>query len=259
LTYGKTIGIIVELKGRKLKPESIHFPKKDFFFEKKENIILTNRYQLVQSGCSNQSTVVLKFRKLNEMLKIGDKIIIDENRGLLTVENIINYKREIAIENSPTSNTHNLKIIQTSERVGCSLPEINVSKTRDVIKEINFNPDISEYSKMIKRGRIHNAKSSLFQDTRYDIVCSVDFNCFITCDSVFYFPSVDYLKHEIDILSLREVAEISLLSEYHVNFMNITLDHVNDINSFKEILGDNNRIKLIASVTNYNVSINFDH
>ena len=65
-------------------------------------------------------------------------------------------------------------------------------------------------------------------------------------------------KYEIDILTPREVAEISFLSDLKVNIMNITLDDINDIDSFKEILGEENSLKLIVSITNFKVNfLNF--
>jgi len=93
--HDKQIGIIVELKGRKIKVEK---------FTKEKNIIHLkqgNTVKLVTHAKNSDSEkIVISFKELYKMLTPGDKIIINENKASLTVENIV----EIHSEKSRTRN-----------------------------------------------------------------------------------------------------------------------------------------------------------
>lgn len=83
--YGKQIGIIVELKGRKIKVEK---------FTKDSNIIHLKQGQKIKvitnsKKFTDNHQIVITFKELHKMLNPGDKIIINDNKASLTVENIV--------------------------------------------------------------------------------------------------------------------------------------------------------------------------
>lgn len=104
--HEKQIGIIVELKGRKIKVEK---------FPKEKNIIHLKQGQTVKVVTNARNTdnekIVISFKELYKMLTPGDKIIVNENKASLTVENIV----EIRLEKARTRNTSPNKLDKEQE------------------------------------------------------------------------------------------------------------------------------------------------
>jgi hypothetical protein len=294
LKLGRNVGIIAELRGRKIKPELINFPlgtsvyKTFYVLKKGTKISLTNVPNKINNIKKTHKIekyeIILKLKDLHRLIKIGDKIIINDNKGSMTVKEIKIIHKE---SSSNLETSYNL--VKKSKTLGC-LPiynpeefmrasrkgsmtliynEPDTDDFRGIDNYIDFKiddpysinqqteiyPNISrseleEFELMRKRSNLIKAKSK-FQDSRYEIICSVDYDCLFNLNSYLYMPNIDFVKYNIDLLSCREVAEIASLTNLKVNFICISISHVQDIESLKEVLGVKPNLKILASIVDF--------
>jgi hypothetical protein len=69
---------------------------------------------------------------------------------------------------------------------------------------------------------------------------------------------IDFKEFNIDLLTHREVAEISELEELEVDFISISITNHDDILCLREILCDNTKLKIIASLPDFSCLKNLD-
>lgn len=273
--FNKKIGVIVELRGRKFIAELVINDKnKDLkiarsssesssdpqmsentltLIDNTENIVslslkkgrrITITNHVINCKDTNLSInpnelnyeIYIKFKNLHQMLKPGDQVIINDNKCSLKVEKIVehgaNLKNNFKLNEDEIP--HNINL--TSPTKPRKLFDINISN----IFLKRYTPKNSEREKVF----------SLFHEKKYDIICTVEYDCLINRNFYLYFPSVDFKKYQVDILSAREVAEISCLEKLKVNFLSIVINDKQDINSLKEIIGEGSQIKILASISN---------
>jgi pyruvate kinase len=223
--------------------------------------------------------ILIKFKNLHQMLKPGDQVIVNDNKCSLTVQKIIehgvpnanNHTNNVVSPSNKTAEMINLKVIKGVKRsrtesnleIMENAENINLKINEDeLLHKINLpsptscrgqlDMEISNF--YIKRNtpRITGREklSSLFHEKKYEIVCTVDYDCLINRNFYLYFPSVDFKKYQVDVLSSREVAEISCLEKLKVNFLSILINDKQDINSLKEIIGEDSKLKILASISN---------
>jgi hypothetical protein len=299
----KDVGIIAELRGRKLKADSVVFPASEdsdeqFIVLKKGTSIAitnshgkTNRDSLFSENNSHSVKIIVKARDLHRMLDVGDKIILNDNKGRLTVESVKELHRKDSGNNNnleklfsmvrksktqdhldgvdheklfhaPRKNSltliynepDNNEVIEYFHDIDSIDERVQYLDTHDDI------PDISQYevdkiNLMRKRSTLLKSKSN-FQESKYEINCTVDFDCPFNINSFLFIPNIDFVKHGIDILSCREVAEIASLINLKVNFICISIGCNKDIESIKETLGEQPGVKILASIYDYR-SLNY--
>lgn len=235
--------IIINDNRARLTVEKIIKKKREFESNLYSNNIKNNRNGRELKLYSNSRTNTSDINIVDQTMNSSIKTIIKTDRSSKTQMDSIDSNNSLNINlNQPKFNFDN-------NGTKLELKAIQRSKSDHLL-----NPDLSEVN-FINRRSLQFKPTSLFNENTYEIVCSVDFDCAINKDSYFYFPSIDYRKYDEDILSPREVAEISFMSRLQVSFLNITLNNIDDINSFKEILGEDHSIKLMASITNLEVNI----
>jgi pyruvate kinase len=229
--------------------------------------------------------IILKVRDLYKMVRVDDKILINDNKGTLTVTEI----KEIHRKDSGQNEAEKLMTMMRKSKTLENLENIDPNKifhaprqnsltliynepdNDDIVEyfhDIDINdermqyldthediPDITQHDVELfhlKRKRSSLLKSkSTFQEVKFEIVCTVDFDCVFNINSFLFIPNVDYLKYNIDILSCREVAEISRLIQLKVNFLCICIGCKKDIESIQDILGEDSGIKILASIYYY--------
>lgn len=87
--HDKLIGIIVELKGRRIKVEKFPKDQNAIHFKQGERIKI-----VTQGRSTDKENIVINFKDLYKMLSPGDKIIINENIASLTVEKVVELVRQ---------------------------------------------------------------------------------------------------------------------------------------------------------------------
>jgi hypothetical protein len=90
---------------------------------------------------------------------------------------------------------------------------------------------------------------------KHEIICSVEYDCFINTNSFLFIPNLDYVEHGIDVLSQREVREINTLYDLGVDYICISIKNLKDIESIKEI---NPEVKIISSLPDFSCLRNLD-
>jgi hypothetical protein len=86
---------------------------------------------------------------------------------------------------------------------------------------------------------------------KYEIICQVQYDCTINKNAFLFIPNADYKSLGIDLLTCREVNEISHLCDKEIDFICINIKDIDDINSIREILSENSHLKIIASIPDY--------
>jgi hypothetical protein len=147
------------------------------------------------------------------------------------------FKHEIATNEDDLSSGLNISLVK------------NLQQTPRTIRQNRF-----AINRFARKESIIGKKPDKQESKQYEINCTVDYNCQISKNSFLYIPNIDFTKEEIDLLSNREVAEISTLDKLNVDFICITITDINDINSIKEILSENSNLKIIASIPDYKVN-----
>jgi hypothetical protein len=81
-----------------------------------------------------------------------------------------------------------------------------------------------------------------------ELICEVEYDCTINKNSFIFIPNADYKSLGIDLLSCREVNELAHLERKGVHFICITIKDMDDIKSIREILSEESRMKILASI-----------
>jgi hypothetical protein len=277
--HKKNIGIIAELKGRKIKPIAIYFTNdmnNNFVLKKNTKVVITNKVKKHLFSI-DRNEIVVQIRNLHKMIAINDKIIINDNKGCLIVQEIQETNLLSTCRKSKTftnlageedKQEHRIK------KVSSQINSVFIDNEGDFNYEnelenydIGFEIDnklsptnrqsinvsryaIDDFEIQRKKTRLLRSRS-FFNETKYEILCRVEYDCIYNINSYLYIPNIDFAKFDVNILSSREVAEIASLRDMKVNFISITISSNKDINSLKEILGDDNKIKILASISDY--------
>lgn len=320
---GKNMGIIVELRGRKIIAENLMLRESYFtnesivppnvFLRKGDTVILTNHAGSFSEGNLGfqkyqRKEILVRVKNLHQMLKPGEKVIINDNKGSFTVSKIYEHPKvnpsssprftvsSLAAKNSLNSATNlifnrgvkksrtfsNLEIMDNTMsktndntptgvsakklsedggKFAMGITRMNSDESHPGNNNAPLNIDLNEFNISRERCNILNrrlssrerdklASPSLFNEKRYEIECTVDYDCILNKVFYIFLPSVDFKKYQVDVLSQREVAEIASLEKLQVNFLNISINDKKDIDSIRDILGDESDIKVIASITN---------
>lgn len=88
-----------------------------------------------------------------------------------------------------------------------------------------------------------------------ELICEVQYDCDISKNSFIFIPNADYKSLGIDLLSCREVNELTHLERKGVNFICITIKDMDDINSIREVLSEGSKMKILASIPDIAVII----
>jgi hypothetical protein len=148
--HRKNIGIIVELKGRKIlidevshRQENEHICK----LKKGSKVIITNS----KSTFSETTEIIVKFKNLHKMLKKYDRIILNDNKGCLIVNRIrenSGLKTKQKIKNGfkrlrPIKDNQKLNIIQ-EDKENILNPNIHKFYTRSAFRKSRTYQNMSE-------------------------------------------------------------------------------------------------------------------
>jgi pyruvate kinase len=277
----KNIGIIAELKGRKIKPIDILFPNEEntnFVLKKNTKVIITNNTKR-NNLASERNELVVKVRNLHKMIAIDDKIIINDNKGCLIVEEIkesnmltnLNWNKSRTLNDlTAEENKKENQIKKVASQVNTVLIENDGDFTyQDDIEDnyIEFDFEnkafqsniqtinvsryvIDQFEIQKKKTKLLRSRSS-FSESKYEILCRVEYDCIYNKNTYLFVPNIDFSRSDVNLLSNREVAEIASLRTLRVNFISITITSNKDIDSLKEVLGENSKIKILASISDY--------
>lgn len=124
-----------------------------------------------------------------------------------------------------------------------------VEKIEDNSKEIPHNNTIDTRSFRVKS----DSRSSVIKYLK----CEVKYDCKISKNSFLFVPNADYKSLGIDLLSSREVNEINHLNNMGVHFICITIKDMDDIDSIKEVLSQDSKIRIIANIPDFAVNYYF--
>jgi hypothetical protein len=213
------------------------------------------------------------------MISIHDKIIINDNKGCLIVEEIqesnllsnLNWKKSRTLTDLTTEEN---KKDQHLKKVSSQMNTILIDNEGDYTyqddiednsiefdlenKPFNTNLqtiNVSRYA--IDQFEIQNKKTKLFRarsafsEVRYEILCRVEYDCIYCKNTYLFIPNIDFSRSDVNLISNREVAEIASLRDLKVNFISITITSNKDIEDLQEVLGDDSKIKILASISDY--------
>jgi pyruvate kinase len=204
--------------------------------------------------------ILIKYMNLNKLLKIGDRIIVNDNKCSFKVENICELlcgKEEDNIVSMSSENPENVKLV-LDKLEKLTIDDLKTStkiceqKSSFLLKKLNERNQSdfdTSFQKIRRIGSPRDKLSSLFKERKYHIICSVEYDCTLNKNFYLYFPTLNFKQHQVDVLSPREVAEISTLESLNVNFININICNQKDIQSIKSILSEDSKLKILASIT----------
>jgi hypothetical protein len=245
----------------------------NFVLKKNTKVVITNKVKK-HLFIIDRNEIVVQIRNLQNMIAINDKIIINDNKGCLIVEEIQGTSLLSTCKKSKTFTNLTGEEDKREHRIKKVSSHIN-SVFIDNEGDFNYENELENYdidfeidNKLSPTSRqsvnvsryaiddfeIQRKKTKLlrsrsfFNETKYEILCSVEYDCIYNKNSYLYIPNIDFAKFDVNLLSNREVAS---LRDMKVNFISITISSNKDINSLKEILGDDNKIKILASISDY--------
>lgn len=273
--FKRKVEVIVELKGRKIVPEVVHSEGKPLtignekFIKKNSLITITNTRNYQSKDFLNDTSeteIVIKYKDFHIMFKPGDKISIDD-KAILVVKRILerNHNRDfVDIENSSpmaglnlVKKSNSLTLIDNNEDtkdfkidiggIRCSLPAIETFKKEDML-EGGYAFALSN-----KREKIRKTLS-LFREKKFKIICESD-NDFKLREHSYLMPlDINYDEYEIDVLSKRDIGEISCLKKLNAKSILVSLCKEQDFLSLKEVLGEKPKIKIFVNVDHNNIN-----
>ncbi len=276
----KNIGIIAELKGRKIKPIDIFLNDEmnnNYVLKKNTRVVISNK-ETKHALFPDRNEIVIKIRNLHKMISINDKIIINDNKGCLVVEEIhdtsllsTKWKKsrtltDLAGEEDKQSHPIKKVLSQANTILVDNEGELNYQSDIED-NSIEFDLECKPFSSNLqainisrytidqfeiqkKKAKLYRNRSA-FSESKYEILCRVEYDCIYYKNSYLFIPNIDFSRCDVNILSNREVAEIASLRDLKVNFISITITSNKDIDSIREVLGDESRIKILASISDY--------